>query len=482
VRRVIRIGITVIVLSIIAVVAVQFLQFQRANETAAQETTSLVQDEAVVVRDDMTVTVSATGAIMPARSVSLSFELGAPVQEILVGEGQAVQQGDVLARLDVANLESALTNAQITLDAQQASYAALTAPARDVDIAVAQAAVDVAEAQLGSASLGADPNQVEIARLQAELARNTLWQTQLQRDAGAAQTQQQIEQAAELGFDTSGIPEPPNPADNVSPPITQAEFGVELADVNAQGVVNQPADMAGLSAANAQLVAAQVQLDRLLNGPTDMELQITDMQLQIAQLAVDQAQAALNRAVLTAPFAGIIAKNNLIVGDIPSSDEPAIQLIDTASYYVDVSVDETDIVKLEVGQTVNVRVDALPTTEISGTVTRVAATPVRAGQLITYTVRVTLDPTAAPLRVGMTSTATIVVSQLEDVLIVPNRFIRVDRATQQAYVTIQRGDGAFEEVPVTLGVRNETESQIVSGIDAGQRVVLLPRESLNPIN
>ncbi|MBZ0290872.1 MAG: HlyD family efflux transporter periplasmic adaptor subunit [Anaerolineae bacterium] len=479
-NRIIRIGITVLILSVVVVIAFQFVQYQR---TAAQDTSNtqdIVQDEATVVLKDLSVTVSATGPLSPARQVALVFELSAPVREILIEEAQAVKVGDLLARLDTTDLDSALTNAQIALQSQQVAYEALTAPPREVDIAAAQAAVTVAQAQAGSASLGADANQVEIARLQAEIARNQLWQAQLQRDAGPAQIEQIREQAAELGID-SGIGAPPDPADTVTPQIKQAENGVQLADVSLSGVENQPADVAALSAANAQLVAAQAQLDLLINGPTDMQLQIVDTQLQMAQLALDSAQATANRALLTAPFDGIIAANNLKVGEAPPANNAAMHLIDTSTYFVDVAVDETDIVKLQVGQKVNLKLDALPDADITGVVTRVAVTPVRSGQLVTYTVRVTLDPTTERLRVGMTATATIVVNELQDVPTIPNRFIRIDRATQQAYVTIRRTDGGFEEIPVVLGVRSETDSQVVSGIAAGQQVVLLPRGSFNPI-
>lgn len=480
-RRWIRIGFTVIMLSIVVVVALQFLQFQQLAAQAANDPANLIQDEATVALNDLAVTVTATGPISPARQVPLLFELTGTVQAILVKEGQAVKQGDVLARLDTTDLDAALVNAQIALQSQQVAYDGLIAPARQVDIAAAQAAVNVALAQSGSASLGADANDLEIARLQAEIARNQLWQTQLLRDAGPAQIQQLREQIAELGGDPSSLPEPGDPAGDVTAPIKQAEYGVQLADVSQQGVINQPPDVAALSSANAQWVAAQAQLDRLVNGPTDLQLQVAETQLQMAQLALQAAQTVLNRAVLTAPFDAMIAQNNLVVGETPPSGEAAMQLIDSSGFYVDVAVDETDIVKLSVGQSVTLDLDALPDAAITGVVTRVAQTPLRVGQLVTYIVRVTFDPTDEPIRVGMTATATIVVNQLRVVATVPNRFIRIDRATQQAYVTIQRPDGAFEELPVALGVRNETDSQIVRGLEAGQSVVLLPRSSFNPI-
>lgn len=454
-RRIIRILITVVVLSVVAILALQIIQYQQTT-TVAQTAEVVIEDETIVQSDDLVVTVSGTGSITPAQQASLSFELSAPVKTILVQEGTVVAAGDVLAELDTVDLEAALVDAQIAFEGQQASYNALTATPRDVDIAAAEAALNAALAQAGAAPLGASDSDLEIARIQAEIARNQLYQQQLQRDL------------------MGGGP------DNVTTEVKLAEDQVELADITETGVENQPADVAGLSSANAQIVAAQVRLDRLVNGPTELELAIAGTQLEIARQAIDQAELTLSRAVLVAPFDGIVTRLNLVVGEVPPQ-EATLQMVDLSSYYVDVAVDETDIVNIHVGQLVDLALDALPGTDIRGQVTRVAQTPNRSGQLVTYTVRVTLDATQEPIRAGMSATAIIVISELRDVLVLPNRFIRIDRTTQQAYVSVANDDGTFMDVPVILGVRNETESQIVSGLVAGQRVVLFPRGTFNPL-
>lgn len=476
-RRFIRIVLTIIVLVGLGIGGFALVQSQQSGQ-AEPDATSLIEEEAIAQTGNLTVTIGATGTVSPIQQVPLVFELSAPVAEVLVQEGDVVQAGDVLARLNVPDLEAAVTNAQIALAAQQASYDALIAPPRDVDIAAAEANLAAAQAQAASASLGPDASQVEIARLQTEIARNQLWQAQLQRDLSAAIAQEAVDQAAALGLPAPSVP---NPADNVSPQIDQAENSVALSDVSYDDTLNQPADVAALSSANAQIVAAQVQLDRLLNGPTELQLQEAQTNLQIAQLALEQAQAALNRTMLVAPFDGVIAQNALTVGELPPQGA-AFQLFDASSFYVDVSVDETDIVKVEVGQPVELVLDALPEARISGTVTRAAVTPVQAGQLVTYIVRVTLSPSEEPIRAGMTATATIIVNELRDVLIVPNRFIRIDRTTQQAFVTVVTDAGELEDVPIALGVRSETESQILDGLEAGQRVVLVSREAFNPLD
>jgi HlyD family secretion protein len=106
-----------------------------------------------------------------------------PVKELLVQEGQYVEKDAVLARLDAEDLEMSLRNAQIGLELQQLVYDALVAPPREVDVNVAEAVVDAAQASVNAAfDTRPDAADVEIARLQTDLARNALWQAQLQRD------------------------------------------------------------------------------------------------------------------------------------------------------------------------------------------------------------------------------------------------------------------------------------------------------------
>jgi multidrug efflux pump subunit AcrA (membrane-fusion protein) len=174
-----------------------------------------------------------------------------------------------------------------------------------------------------------------------------------------------------------------------------------------------------------------------------------------------------------------VAQSNLSAGEPPPSGTGAIELLDNSTYYVSLAIDETEIAAITVGQPVALAIDALPEATVTGHITRVAQTPTQFGQVVAYMAEVELDPTMEPVRIGMNTTATIKVQELSNILVLRNRFIRIDRATQQAYVTIQRENGVFEEVEVTLGLRNATYSEISSGLEAGQRVVLLPRGELN---
>jgi multidrug efflux pump subunit AcrA (membrane-fusion protein) len=72
----------------------------------------------------------------------------------------------------------------------------------------------------------------------------------------------------------------------------------------------------------------------------------------------------------------------------------------------------------------------------------------------------------------MTANASIVVDEKDNVHIVPNWAIRLDRETGRAFVNRFAGDGTVEEVTVDIGLRNEQFSEVVSGLNEGDRVVV----------
>src|SRR5207249_2235536 len=135
------------------------------------------------------------------------------------------------------------------------------------------------------------------------------------------------------------------------------------------------------SVANAQLAitASQASLDRLLEGADQRSIAIVGEQLKAAQAALDLANYNLSRAVLLAPFDGIVAKINLTPGEAAPLDQPAVILIDDSSFYVDIPVDEVDIAKVAEAQPVILAFDSLPGEVVSGRVSRIAQTALGVG-------------------------------------------------------------------------------------------------------
>lgn len=434
---------------------------------------SQILDSATVQRSNLTVTVSATGSISPLRQSDLNFDTTALVTEVVVAEGQAVAAGDILARLDTTEFLEAFQTAQINRDLEMIQFRALIDPPRDVDLAVVEAQIAAANAAAAAAAAeGASARDIELARLQVELARNELWQSQLNRD-NLFEINPEFRGGANGAF-TEDIQTNAN--------VARSELGVTVNEAEFAAAASEPPDRAGLASAAADRTAAEVEQERLLEGSTSIERQQAQIELERAQLAFERAEAQLDDTVLRAPFDGIVAQTNLVVGELPPTDRAAVLMLDNSVYYVELEVDETDIVDITLGQPVELTIDALPGEVVEGEVTRVNLTPTEsAEQVVTYTVRVTLEGDTSNIRSGMSATGIITINRLDDVLIIPNRFVRIDRATQQAFVTLNTGDNTFEEVPVELGLRNDNSIEVIRGLEEGQEIVLLPRDTFNPL-
>jgi HlyD family secretion protein len=460
-----------------------FIQGQRSAD--AQEQASDVIDQTNVRVDSLRVTIGATSALQPIRQVGLRFQLPSIVSEVLVREGETVIAGQLLARVEADELASALRDAELLRDIRRIALDALLAPPRSEDIAVAQAALDAAQAQLNASYSTGSPQADDIAALQAELARNALYQAQLQRDLAVNPPAVTITQAIPGGGTITQEVQPPGAdPEQFEPGLEQAQFGVEIADARAVAALDNGADIGSVSSAQAGVIAAQTTLDRLVNGADELDIRLAELELAQAEQGVALAQANLDRALLTAPFGGVIAQLNITAGEPAPAQDAAALLIDTEGFYLDLPVDESDIARIQVGQPVEISLDALPDVVLMGTITRLPVAPqpqLPGQQVVTYLVRVSLDPTDQPLRAQMTATASIIVDSLSEALVLPSRFVRIDRDSGLALVTILSEAGEYEEIPVVLGVRNETEVQIVSGLAEGDEVYLLPRAVFNPV-
>ncbi|QPC81304.1 efflux RND transporter periplasmic adaptor subunit [Phototrophicus methaneseepsis] len=345
------------------------------------------------------VTITETGTIQASKTVPLTFGMTGTVSEVLVEEGDFVHQGDVLARLDTIDLELAIQDAQNRLNEQQIRYNQLMDPARDVDIAVAEAALNTAQAN-ANAAYSAQPsqNEVEIARLQTEQARNQLWQAQLQRDMTLA-VNPEFRNSANNSAMAQDI--------QINSGLTQADMGISIAETNYAAVQNEGPNLTRLGQANAGITQAQIQLDRLMDGPDATDQRLAEIALETTHLALQQAEYMLEDAVLVAPFDGLVVTSNLTVGELPPTNQPAIVLADSSAYVVDLTIDETDVVYLQVGQTVAITLEALPGTELPGTITYIGLLPAVGEAVPSYETQVTFDPGDVVVRIGMSGTAVI---------------------------------------------------------------------------
>ncbi len=458
------------ILALIAILAAVVVRGQLSSPVSAAGGSS-VAETSVIDQGDFALAVSATGSIQARQNVSLAFSMPGTVASINVEEGDHVLKGQLLATLDKQAVMDGLLLAQGRLDAQRIVLRWLTDKPRQADLNVAQAILNLAQARLKEANSGPSQQQVQIAALNVEVAKNQLWQAQLQRDITDSTRK-------DLQSNPRTYPSAINlPSDTVlNASIDAADYNIKVQQALLAATQAQSGNAASIATAQGQIVAAQNALDRLKEGGDQDDIAQAQALIRSAQAAVDQSRSTLALTQLVAPFDGVVARVNLKRG-APVLVGPAIVLLDTSRFYLDLLVDEVDIGQISEGQLTWLTFDALPGVTLNGAVTRISSVASNRGGSVAYTVRVEFDPAGQPLRSAMSATATIVTRQVTNVARIRNRFVQRDQLTSKAYATLQQPDGRYQTAEITLGLRDDTYSEVKSGLKVGDSVALLP----NPV-
>ena len=344
-----------------------------------------------------------------------------------------------------------LASAQAALDSARASYDKIVAGPTREDLAAAQAALDSAMAQVQQAQAAYDrvkhnPDiQMRQESLNLQNATISLEQAQANYDAAAK------------GATDSDLA-------SVRAQVAQAE--AQLAQL-----LEQPSASA-LAAAEAQVVQAEAQVAQLLELPRSEDVAISRAQVREAEIALAQSQSQLDDALITAPFGGAVLAVEIRQGEWGTTGAPAIALAATEPLVLEVNVDEVDVAQLEEGQAAHLSLDAIKDGEVSGTVTYIAPGSTNVGGAVAYGVEVSFRPEGLPVRLGMTADVDIVVADVSGGLLVPNQAITADREAGRYFVSIPSADGTGERVEVQIGLRDESHTQILDGLEEGDLVIL----------
>ena len=130
---------------------------------------------------------------------------------------------------------------------------------------------------------------------------------------------------------------------------------------------------------------------------------------------------------------------------------------------------ETDAVKVHVGQPATVSVNALPTAQLSGSVTTVAPTATVSNNVVTYVATVALNNPPDTLKIGMTANVTVTTQTKDNVVMVQTAAIQTQAGA--SYVTKVQNSQQVQ-TPVTVGLQGDSSTEIVSGLNAGDQVVV----------
>ena len=203
---------------------------------------------------------------------------------------------------------------------------------------------------------------------------------------------------------------------------------------------------------------------------------------EVARSEIDQSRsriavvnASLQRMVLRAPFGGIVADISGELGEYATPSPPgiptppAIDLIDDSCMFVSAPIDEVDASEVKVGQTARITLDAIKGKTFAGKVKRIAPYVLELEkQARTVEVEVAFDkpPTAENLLVGYSADVEIVHDSHANVLYIPTQAL-----LEGNRVLIYR-DGVLEDRTVTAGLANWDRTEITSGLNEGDQIVL----------
>jgi len=402
---------------------------------------------AKIHRQDLATIVSGTGQVKPKTYVNVGATSFGRITHLYVKEGDHVKRGQVIATVE--NVQPAAN-----VQSQKA-----TISAAKTDISSYIAAEKTAEANVAHAKADLEQKQLDWERAQSLLKAGIM---------------------AKQDYDAK-----------------KAAYDTDIASVSqAEAQLNQ---------AKAQTASAHGHLDQ-----------------QVAQLRFNED--ALSKTVSIAPFDGIVTNlpvregETVVVGIQNAEGSTLMTIADMSVVTAEVKVDETDIVNIKIGQPAEVSVDAIPGKTYKGHVTLVGdqallrSTGVATSQSTTGTeeakdfkVVVTLDTPTQELRPGLSTTAKITTAEKANVLALPIQALtmytppapanngNVEAASTSSTPKVVPVQGVYilekdahgkqraKFVPVVTGITGATDIEVLTGLQAGQEIVIGPYKTLRTL-
>lgn len=416
---------------------------------------------------NLTVRITANGTVKPIQSVNLSPKTAGRLAKLLVEQGDRVQQGQVLARMEDADLQARLSQAKANLSKAQASLAEARAGSRPEEIRQAKARLLQAKARLDETKAG-NPSEVDQAKAQVEAAKSRLDLAQKRAERFTSLAQQG---AQTLDKRDEALSEQRN-----------AQAALNEAQQRLQKIqTGNPPQIAQQEAAVAE---AQAEVQRLQNGKRQSEIDQFVATVKAAEAEVEAAEVQVKDTVITAPFTGIVTQKYATEGAFVTPTTSASSTASATSTSIIAiakgleilaKVPEVDIRQIKPGQSVEVIADAFPDQVFKGRVQLVAPEAVVEQNVTSFQVRVALETGQKELRSGMNVDLIFLGEKKNNALVVPTVAIVTQDGKTGVMIPDSNNQPKFQ--PVTIGPTIQTQTQILEGLKQGEKVFIdLPQE------
>ncbi len=202
--------------------------------------------------------------------------------------------------------------------------------------------------------------------------------------------------------------------------------------------------------------------------------------VQRARATLAQQKEQLSYTTITSPIDGIVLSRDVEMGDAVSSIlvmGSAATLVmtigDTNEVYVKGKVDESDIGKVYLGQPARIKVESFKDKTFYGKVTKISPMGVEKDNVTTFEVRVSINNPGGELKAMMTANAEIILDEHKNVLMIPESAIIYDKDKKASVdVPDPKSKTGMRKVSVQIGISNGAKTELLSGLNEGQQVVL----------
>ena len=432
------------------------------RNTTKASSEQVYQTEAIK-RGNLVAEVEATGTVRAKQTATLNWQTSGRIESINVEVGDQVTAGDTLASLAQSSLPQSIILASSDLFSARQALSDL----QNSSAASAAAALTLAQAHNDYKDALEEYWTIHQTYGSDDLIDNTKAKLQIAQD--------KVDRLEDAYEDVASYSDENLSKAMALQSLTQARLDRDavLRSLNYYESMPDELDIqtidAKLQVAKANLGDAQREYDRIKDG-------VDPAELAAAEARVAAVEATVNLASQTAPFNGTITVVNSMVGDLVTAGTETFRIDDLENLLVDIKISEVDINSIKVGQPATLTFDAIQNEEYTATVTKVARVGDTVGGVVEFDVTLQfIDPNEQVLP-GMTAAVNIAVESKEDVLLAPNRAIRL---VNEAYVIYLIRDGLEVMVPIVIGSYSDAYSEIISGdVHEGDVVILNPSTNL----
>jgi len=366
--------------------------------------------------------VMASGKVKALNTVDVGAQVSGEVKKLYVDIGDQVQQGDLIAQIDQVTQRNALDNQQATLEQSAAALQSAQA-----DVLSKRANLKSAYADLASRQSELKQAQSDFARLKSLVEIDAISQQEYDTQATAVQTARAAVDNARAAIDTA---------------------------------------KAAIVTANADISSQQAELKK-------------------SQTNVNTAQQDLGYTTIRAPMSGTVVSITTEQGSTVNANQTAptiVTLADLSTVRINAQISEADVINVQAGMPVYFNIIGNPEQKFDATLKAIEPAPEQISETsstdtaIYYIGYLEVPNPERRFRIDMTAQVYVVIDQAKDALLIPSTALKNSKTDTSgkatATVRVLQADGTVKEQPVTVGINNRVNAQILSGLKAGDDVIL----------